>query len=247
MVKKAILYLLLVLSFASFSQIKKRHFKQREIGILGGASYYLGDLNPRNHFKFSHPAVGVFFRYSTNYRFGFRFGFNYGKVSADDSKSGEIDQIERNLNFQSNIYEFHSVAEFNFVEYRIGHPKHYMSLYLFGGLGGFYMNPQSNTNNGVVDLQRMKTEGVNYPKTQLCIPFGVGYKWTITDNMGLAVEWGPRKTFTDYLDDVSGKYLKTGFMRGNPRTKDWYFYYGIMLSIKLPSKNKECSEMGFGG
>ncbi len=247
MVKKTILYFFLFLSFASFSQIKKRHFKQREIGIFGGASYYLGDLNPRAHFRFSHPAVGVFFRYSTNYRFGFRFGLNYGTVSADDSKSGEPDQLERNLNFRSRIYDFHSVAEFNFVEYRIGHSKHYMSLYLFGGLGGFYMNPQINNKNGYVSVQNQKTEGTTYSQLQLSIPFGVGYKWSITDFMGLAVEWGPRKTFTDYLDDVSGKYLNSGYMRGNPRTKDWYFYYGIMLNFKLPTSNKECTEMGFGG
>ncbi len=235
------------LCFASFSQIKKRHFKECEIGVFAGGSYYLGDINPRKHFMFSQPALGVLFRYSTNYRFSFRFGFNYGKVSADDSKSGEVDQLERNLNFQSTIYELHSLAEFNFVEYRIGHPKHYMSLYLFGGLACFYMNPKTTNNNEVIDLKPLQTEGTSYSKIQVSMPFGVGYKWSISEYLGFAVEWGPRKTFTDYLDDVSGKYLTTGFMRGNPRTKDWYFYYGIMLSIKLPKPNKECNEMGYGG
>lgn len=265
MQKKTVLFVLLLINFVAMAQIKKRHFKQKEIGVFGGASYYLGDINPRSHFKFSHPAIGVFYRYSTNYRFSYRFGFNYGSVSADDSKSIEADQLERNLNFRSKIYEFHSVAEFNFVEYRIGHPKHYQSLYLYGGLGGFYMNPQANIGNGYVDVENMKNEGQtkSYSKIQICIPFGIGYKWSITDNMGLAIEWGPRKTFTDYLDDVSGTYplpgkgssysnqSKTGAypgsMRGNPRTKDWYFFYGIMLSIKMPTPNKPCSEMGFGG
>lgn len=266
MLKKIILYLLLLVSFAAQSQIKKRHFKQREIGLFGGGSYYIGDINPRAQFKFSHPAVGAFFRYSNNYRFAFRFGLNYGMISADDKKSTELDQLERNLNFRSRIYEFHSVSEFNFVEYRIGHSKHYMSMYIFGGLAGFYMNPQANIGNGYQDLSGLKTEGQNksYSKIQISIPFGVGFKWSIADYIGLSIEWGPRKTFTDYLDDVSGKYpligkgsvysnqskdgvAYPGSMRGNPRTKDWYFYYGFMISFRLPTSNKECSEMGFGG
>ena len=266
MLKKTLLYLFVCLSFVAISQTKKRHFKQREIGIFGGGSYYIGDLNPRTHFKFSHPAVGILFRYSTNYRFAFRFGLNYGTISADDSKSKEADQLERNLNFRSRIYDFHSVAEFNFVEYRIGHEKHYMSLYLFAGLGAFYMNPQSNIGNGYQDLQSLKNEGQSksYSKIQISLPFGVGFKWNLTNNIGLAVEWGPRKTFTDYLDDVSGAYPKAGIgsvfsnqskngaafagsMRGNPRTKDWFFYYGFTINFKLPSPDKECHGMSFGG
>jgi hypothetical protein len=79
----------------------------------------------------------------------------------------------------------------------------------------------------------------------------VGIKWNATDIFGFGFEWGPRKLFTDYLDDVSGTYPETGSaysgsgtpgsMRGNPRTKDWYFYYGFTLQMRLPKKNIECS------
>jgi hypothetical protein len=251
--------------FAAVSQTKKRNFKQRELGIFGGASYYLGDLNPRGHFKFSSPAAGIFFRYSTNYRFSWRFGFNYGLVSADDKASKEFDQKERNLNFRSRIYEFEARSEFNFVEYRIGSEKHYFSMFIFGGIGGFYMNPQANIGNGYVNLQGQKTEGQSssYSKVQLCIPFGVGIKWNVHPIVGLGIEWGPRKLFTDYLDDVSGAYpLKNssiftnqskngsawaGSMRGNPRTKDWYFFYGFTLNIKLRNPKSPCHGVGFGG
>jgi hypothetical protein len=32
----------------------------------------------------------------------------------------------------------------------------------------------------------------------------------------------------------------TGKLRGNPNTKDWYFYYGVTLSVLIKQKPKEC-------
>ncbi|MBA3662865.1 MAG: outer membrane beta-barrel protein [Bacteroidetes bacterium] len=233
------------------AQIKKRNFRQREIGVFGGASYYIGDLNPRKHFFPSHPGLGVFFRYTTNYRFAFRFGVNYGTVSASDANSKEPDQLERNLNFHSPIYDGHAVAEFNFVDYRIGNDKHYFSMFIFAGLGMCYMNPHSNVNGVDVPLVNLRTEGQSksYSKYQVTIPFGVGFKWNVLPRIGLGVEWGPRKMFTDYLDDVSGAYSSNGFgipgtMRGNPRSKDWYFFYGFTLSFKLPQAAEKCPGVG---
>ena len=128
MLKRAFSYLLCLLVLGSAAQTKKRNFRQREIGIFGGASYYLGDLNPRGHFLFSKPAVGAFFRYTTHYRYAFRFGFNYGSIAGNDAKSNEPDQLERNLKFTSKIYDLHAIAEFNFVDYRIGNDKHRFTI-----------------------------------------------------------------------------------------------------------------------
>ena len=52
------------------------------------------------------------------------------------------------------------------------------------------------------------------------------------------------KLFTDYLDDISGEYAD-GNMRGNPRTKDWYFFYGATLTMRLPKPNRPCHGLGF--
>lgn len=264
MLKKALLYLFCGLALTSIAQSRKRTFRQREIGFLAGGSYYIGDLNPRNHFKATHPAAGLFFRYTTNYRYAFRFGFNYGSISGDDSKSSEPDQVERNLKFRSKLYELSAIAEFNFVEYRIGNDKHPFTLFIFAGLAGFYFNPEANIGNGYQSLPGEKTEGQgsSYPKMQISIPFGLGLKWNIGDHCGLGVEWGPRRTFTDYLDDVKGTYPLTasegnnytnqsinggataGTMRGNPSTRDWYFYYGVTLSIKLRDPHQTCHGRG---
>lgn len=224
--------------------------------------YYLGDMNPRGHFSFSHPGFGVFFRYTTNYRYAFKFGVNYGTISGDDKKSSEADQQERNLSFRSRILELHSLAEFNFVDYRIGHDRHRFTMYIFAGIGMFYFNPQADIGGGYENLRQYHTEGQSkaYRRVQPNIPFGVGFKWNVGKKCGIGIEWGPRRTFTDYLDDLSGVYPdagnssvytnqttngsgSAGDMRGNPSTKDWYFFYGISLNIKLREK-KPCHASG---
>lgn len=258
MFRYCFIILILAIGLDADAQSQKRTFRQREVGFFGGGSYYIGDLNTRDHFKGTHPAVGIFFRYTTNYRYAIRFGFNYGTVSANDATSGEPDQIERNINFRSRLYDLHAIAEFNFVEYRIGNDRHRFTVFIFGGLGGFHFTPHSNLGSGYRDISGFQTEGKSYPLYQIAVPFGVGMKWNITDIMGLGLEWGPRRLFTDYLDDVSGTYpdhvtngggftdrtkngsAKPGGMRGNPTTRDWYFFYGLTLSIKLPDFNRPC-------
>jgi hypothetical protein len=135
-------------------------------------------------------------------------------------------------------------------------------MFLFAGIGGYYMNPRADVGNGRVNLSELNTEGQgkSYSKYQVCLPFGVGVKWNATEIFGFGFEWGPRKLFTDYLDDVSkafptpgnGSNYTTfgvgdpGTMRGNPKSKDWYFYYGFTLQMRLPKGNRECHGMGLG-
>lgn len=264
------------LSFAQ--RDNHRDFFAHDVGLFLGASYYIGDINPRNHFDMSQPAGGIFYRFNYSQRFAFRGGFNFGKVRAEDAQSSDEDQLERNLNFQSKIYELYAISEFNFIEYQIGSSKYFFSPYVFLGVDAFKFNPLGSTgDDNWVALRRLSTEGQKtsqnpkqkqYKLMQIGVPFGVGFKLSVARSMGLGFEWGPRKTFTDYIDDVSGKYVdplklaaekgvtaaimsnrttdpvayqsNTGKLRGNPNTKDWFFYYGVTLSIKLAQKPKEC-------
>lgn len=102
-----------------------------------------------------------------------------------------------------------------------------------------------------------------YKLNQFAIPFGGGVKFAFSDNVRMAFEIGLRKTSTDYLDDLSTTYvdenilrtnrgqqavdlafrggeLKTGLtypadgsQRGGAKTKDWYYFSGINLMIRL--------------
>lgn len=184
----------------------------------------------------------------------------------DDSQSDDADQLQRNLNFKSQIIEFNALAEFNFLEYRISNDKYKFTTFLFLGIDVFTHKPMANMGKYWVELQPMHTEGQSkgYKLTQVAIPFGVGMKMNVSKKVGIGLEWGPRKTFTDYLDDVSGTYPdwqtavafnkhsqalsdrsknagnNVNKQRGNPRTKDWYFFFGITLNIKLNMKAPPC-------
>ena len=46
-----------------------------------------------------------------------------------------------------------------------------------------------------------------YRLTEVAIPMGLGVKYRLTERFILGLDAGLRKTFTDYLDDVSGTYV----------------------------------------
>ncbi len=243
-----------------------------------GGSYYIGDLNPLIHFgPQTKPAGGFLFRYNINTRLAARANVLFGSIQADDAISTSAAQQQRNLNFSSKITEFSGQLEFNFLDYQIGNEKRKFSPYIFVGVAVFHFNPIATYGNYKFSLQPLATEGQGLPGgaskkkyklTQVSIPFGVGIKTNLSKNIGLSLEWGMRKTFTDYLDDVSTQYYSpaklaaahgagsavasdpsintdpnytnVGRQRGNPTTKDWYSFAGIGLTIKLKEKAPTC-------
>jgi hypothetical protein len=256
----------------AFSQKGRRNFRQHEAGVFIGGSYYTGDLNPGKHFFLAKPAGGIFYRFTPNYRYAFRGGLNLGSVMGDDSQSEDPDQRRRNLNFKSRINELHVLAEFNFLEYRISNDKYRATFFIFAGVNVFNFRPMGNAGGATwVSLRELRTEGQakKYRLYQVGIPFGAGIKLNVAKKVGIGLEWGPRKTFTDWIDDVSGVYPDPSknppngalgaamsnrstdgqdyinSQRGNPRTKDWYFFFGLTLNIKLSLSPEPCYSTGF--
>jgi hypothetical protein len=267
--------LLLFFAFAGYSQRPQK--KSAEIGVFLGGSYYIGDLNPLVHFgPLTKPAAGAVFRYNFNPRTAVRANCFFGTIQADDALSSSPGQQQRNLNFKSKITEFSIQGEFNFLDYQIGNERHKFTPYIFLGIGAFKFNPVATYYNYSFTLQPLGTEGQGleggphkkYKLTQVSIPFGIGFKTNLSKMIGLSVEWGMRKTFTDYLDDVSTTYYdpaklaaahgavsavasdpskgtdpnysNVGRQRGNPTTKDWYSFAGIVLTLKLKEKQEHC-------
>lgn len=192
---------------------KQSAAQELEYGGWIGVSNYFGDLNSNASFEFMGPAGGLFFRYNLGTRFAFKQGLNYGKVSFEDAVSEFSYQQSRNLSFKSDIAEFSSHVEFNFFKYDREKKQYRFTPYLFMGISVFYFNPKAEYEGEWYALQPLQTEGKKYARINVAIPLGGGFKYSFTPYWTLGMEGGFRKTFTDYLDDVSDVY--PGFIPGN--------------------------------
>lgn len=256
----AILFIALTSSlFGQFHNGKSRS----ELGVMVGGSYYIGDLNQLAHFRNTHLAIGAVYRYNVNPRLSIRANLTYGLVGGSDSRSKTASLVQRNLNFSSTIFELGAGVEFNYFPFQLGHDRYKGTAYILAEIGVFQMNPKTNYEGQQVELRTLGTEGQGtsqnskgyYSLTQLCIPLGVGVKLSLGKVVGLNFEFGIRKTFTDYLDDVgSESYVDPVLLssengplagtlsnrsgttygnRGNSSTKDWYVFSGMMITFRL--------------
>jgi hypothetical protein len=167
---------------------------------------------------------------------GFRLAANIGYLEGDDAQApnkggAERFRLYRNLKFKSTLSEAYAAIEIYptvfFEEY--DGLAHKLRPYGIIGAGFFHFNPKGqyiepNGNKKWVELKPLRLEGqgmAEYPTrkeyalTQLMIPMGGGFKYYVNDNMYVGFEILHRKTFTDYIDDVSTKYI-------DPRHFDTY-------------------------
>lgn len=183
-----------------------------ELGLIGGVSYYIGDLN-KSHFKNSNFSSGLIFRYNFNPRITFRMNLLLGKVEAYDSESDNVNQINRNLSFESPITELGAMIEVNYYSYVTGDKKTRFTTYIVTGLSYFKMNPKAQYQDVLYELQPLSTEGQglpggpeNYNLDAFALPFGLGAKINLVGRLAISIEYSMRFTGTDYLDDVSTVY-----------------------------------------
>lgn len=201
--------------------IDKTTSQSLEVGGGFGLSTYDGELTPttfKGRFKILEPGVTVFARYNPmNPYFTWRAGFLLTSIRGDDALSDESSWRQtRNLSFHTRIIEFAVIGEWNIFSFYPDRAGRAFTPYLFGGIAVYNFKPTTIYNGKVIDLQPLGTEGQGlsqYPErdfynlTQISLPVGGGLKWAVTDQITLSGEMGWRKTFTDYLDDISTTYV----------------------------------------
>ena len=182
------------------------HAQRFEIGGMLGASNYNGDLAREIVIKESHLAGGAFLRYNFGKYFAFKPSVQIGTISGSDKNFEE--NKYRNLSFKSNISELSGVFEVNFKPFGAQVRTENFTPFLELGIAAFHFNPKAEYNGDVFSLRELHTEGQTklYKLTQLSVPFGMGFKYSVNQNFTLGFEFIYRKTFTDYLDDVSKTY-----------------------------------------
>lgn len=269
MIKLFTILVFIGIGVCGFGQKSQRHnnWSRSEIGFMAGGTYYVGDLNKR-HFHHFNPAAQLMYRYNIHSRLAFRANFTYGKIEAYDSESKEDFYINRNLSFETKLLELGAGMEITYFPFEIGNKRYRGTCYLLGELSFTRINPKADLNGDLVELQPLGTEGQGstlstrgkYSKIQLGVPLAIGARVSLTQNIGLNLEYGVRFLFTDYLDDVGGyRYQDPTELaaangplsatmanrsldqnrygqRGNRTSRDWYFFTGIGLTFRMGGK-----------
>ena len=198
------------------------------LGDLGGRNTIGKDFSPVDlEFAATRPAVSAAFRYKLNKNINWHSSFNYLLLTGNDNLTTEQYRNNRNLNFKSNIFELATRVEFGISSFK--RPGVYslkkslirtsktraFELLGFVGVGVFYFNPKGidPTTNKYVALQPLHTEGQGLPggpkqykRVSISIPMGVALHVILNKYWSVGMELCYRKTFTDYIDDVSGTY-----------------------------------------
>jgi hypothetical protein len=212
--------------------------KTLEGGLLLGGMYYLGDINPSKQFHSVKPAAGIFLRQNLNKRWAIRANVTSGTLSANDQVFSYEYQKIRNVSFNTPALEIVAQAEFNFLSYKLG-SKRYTSPYTpyFASGVGFLLASNS--------LQAYN----------ITIPLSVGIKLAVTKKLEIGVEWSFRKTFSDHLDNLSGKSYDVYSMEPTGKliykqnsafyNKDWYVFAGLFITYKIFQSGSVCKAYDF--
>ncbi len=285
MKKTATLTLIFILlaTAVTWSQSFYNFGRQRDIiaSVGGGFTAYFGDINEKGD-KFDTPAnVSLGLQYFVRPRVSIRSELSWYRLAGDDAEADVEGRIRRNLKFESNNWELNFVGMVSLLENgRRFYQRPALNPYLFGGIGLTYFNPKGEvpdnyiTGDGVngtaipldnagdmVALQPHNTEGADYNRVAIVVPFGGGLRIKAGPFFNIALEGGYRLTFNDYLDDVSTNYrdqadfgndyeaaamadrrpeigltrLEPGHIRGDDSDNDGYMFYQLKLEFYLPT------------
>ena len=256
-----LLFFFSLYSLSSFAQ-------SWELGGFIGGSGYMGDLNPVNPFKFNKPAFGAQIKRNINPYWALKLNFTHGELEARDSLSDNAQFQRRNLSFFTPVTEISFQTELNFFKYVPSISSKRYTPYLFAGFGLVSFTPKTEYRGNVYELNRYGTEGQDYFRPYdtyaLTVPYGAGLKFNFAGKWSLIAELGYRTAYTDYLDDVSGRYPfaaelqvkddaattnlrialsdrsnprnEAGTQRGDFRKRDTYMFGGLSITYSFFSR-----------
>lgn len=246
---------LLLIPTITFSQ-------NTHIGFRFGLANYQGDLQQKRFtFKQAEMVGSIGARYDVSEHLTARGFISYGTIKAADAKNKSTSLQQRNLSFESRIKELELSMQYNIFSLN----DKWWTPYAFAGVAFFNFKPYAYDNNETkVFLQPLSTEGQGflngkkeYKRTVITIPFGIGAEYALNEDMRVGLELGYRRTFTDYIDDVStryvdqaqlqaargstavqmayrgnGTYPTAGSLRGNDDNKDGYYFVQLTFTIR---------------
>lgn len=249
------------------------------LGDLGGADQVGSSYNPKDiDLNSTHVGGSFAYRYRFHRYFATSTMINAGMLRGSDAFTAEPIRNMRNLNFRSFFTMVSQRVEIIlFANERAGRTRrsgrfveHNEQLYVIGGIGAMYFNPETKYQGSWTSLRDKHTEGQGlsggpseYKRITAAIPMGVGFRMGVGKLWRIGLEVTYVKTFSDYIDDVSGAYydpavigaaygpnaaylsnpsetpevFNPGSQRGG-KQKDAFFYANIMLTRNITYKSR---------
>ena len=195
--------------------------EKAEIGLFGGTSYYIGDINTSLPFYRSSPAGGAMIKYNFNEHYAIKTGINFGSIKAYDVDFSNILHQTRQAEFVNNFYDLAIQGEFNFKPFKVTIFSRPFSTYVTAGLAYTFF-PETGG------------PALSY----LNFPFGGGIKYGVSKRVTVGMEWIVKKSISDNIDGVKnfGQFSSPSLVHNN----DWVSLAGFFISIKPFDRKGDC-------
>lgn len=241
-----------------------------EMNSYLGAGFYSGDLteNASQALKNIRFAGGLGIGLPMNRGMNLRMQYGYLMVAAKDIESTTLWQQNRGLSFDSKIHDVDLMLILSPIQWWIPGVK--WDVQMMGGMAYFWFNPRTVFEGKQINLSELHTEGQGTPgnpapyrlhASAIIIGMGTSYQINARFSAGIEMLW--RKTQTDYLDDLSGKYIDYdvllqrkgrvaaeignknrapgGSQRGNSKDSDWFqsIYVNLRYRFAIGAEHLE--------
>lgn len=205
------------------------------LGDLGGRNQIGTNGIMDFEYKATRFGLGVGYRYQLAKDIFVKGNLYYVLVSGDDALTEEPARAARELNFKSHILELSGQLEYMIIKQKSGHlyrlrgvrGKRWFrfEIYALGGVGGIWFSPYGERDGSWHSLRPLHTEGQGLPGGPseykgftLVLPYGIGIRRNLSGgarsrhfgSWSISLELTMRKTFSDYIDDVSSVYYTDG-------------------------------------
>lgn len=229
-----------------------------ELGLFGGVSYYMGDLNPSQQFLKPRPAIGFVGRYCISDRTAIKLNVIGGGIAGEypgrgdiyknhdgvttlqvDANGNSVTTVDGKYKFERTIVDIGLMGEFNFMsfDHQFLKKQSRFTPYITIGLAATsYKRYDDSDDDGHMVFV-------------LSLPFGAGVKYKINQWLRIGAEWTLRKTFVDDLDYVGeseGKVDASDPYGFNYTTathnNDWYSFCGVTVTFSMWPRHLECND-----
>lgn len=192
-----------------------------EVGVHGGASYFMGDVQPKAFDV--QPDFGATFRYLIDKRLSLQADYHHTYIQGDyNMKVENIAHPKVKINQELNVLDL--VLTFNFLDYGkldylLNSSNH--TFYLFAGTGLMHLHQDNSVH--------------------FSFPFGIGYKVKLSDKVHLNAQWTHRLMFADNIEGDPRLNNPLGINGTNFLNNDQLGTATIGLSIGILRRKCNCN------